>query len=121
MGVSNPQEIRYFTVNSIDYNDVLRIVYERPKGSFMPVSRSYRFPRVQKSLKSNGDGSKAQTVMESSPMMRDALAELEKLLSSRKEKQNIAADMLDELLQLEEEFTAHCEHLKALVDKIKTV
>lgn len=120
MGVVNPQEIVYFSVNSIDYNDFLRIVYDRPKGSFLPVSRSYRFPRVQKALRTGGDATEDKAVMVSSPMIGEALTELRSLLGTKEKKQDIAADMLDELRQFEEEFAMHSEHLKVLIDKIQT-
>lgn len=120
MGVANPDEITHFMVNSIDYNDVLRIVYDRPKGSFLPVSRSYRFPRVQKPLRTD-DAASNEAVMESSPMLREALDELEALLSSKERKLDIAADMLDELRQFEEEFHVHCEQLKILINRIQKV
>lgn len=121
MGVVNPQQIAYFSVNSIDYNDVLRIVYDRPTGSFLPASRTYRFPRVQKALSTAGDATEDKAVMQSNPMIREALAELRALLSTKEEKQDIAADMLDELRQFEEEFAMHSEHLKVLIDKIQAI
>lgn len=121
MGVVNPQEIISFTVNSVDYNDFLRIVYDRPKGSFLPVTRSYRFPRVQKALGTAGDATANKAVMESSPMMREALAELQALLSTKEQKQDIAADMLEELRQFEEEFAMHCERMKGLIDKSQSI
>ncbi len=119
MGVVNPQDITYFSVSSIDYKDYLRIVYSRPKGSFLPLSRSYQFPRVQKKVKAGSGGADGQVVMESSPMFREALAELRTLVGAKERKKDIAAEMLDELRQLEEEFAMHSEHLKVLIDKIR--
>ena len=118
LGVANPQEIEYFSVNSIDYNDFLRIVYDRPKGSLLPLSRSYRFPRIQKTLNSNDSGAKDQVVMESSPVFREVLAELRNLMGTREHKKDIVAEVLDELRQLEEEFALRSEHLKTLIKTI---
>ena len=118
LGVANPQEVEYFSVNSIDYNDFLRIVYDRPKGSLLPLSRSYRFPRIQKTLKSDDSGAKSQVVMESSPIFREVLAELRNLMGTREHKKDTVAEVLDELRQLEEEFALRSEHLKTLISKL---
>ena len=105
----------HFSVSSIDYNDFLRIVYDRPKGSLLPVGRSYRFPRVQKTLKSGDD----KVVMESSPAFREALAELQALMGAKQGKQDVAAAMLDELRQLEEDLAMRVECLESLIGKLK--
>jgi len=120
MGVIRPYEIAHFSVNSIDYTDFLRIVYERPKGSLLPVSRSYRFPRIQRTLKTNADAGDDKVIMESSPIFGEALVELQTLMGAKERKQDIAAEMLDELQHLEEEFAMHSEYLKVLIDKIRT-
>ena len=118
MGVTHPEQISYFSVNSIDYHDFLRIVYERPKGSFLAQSDSFRFPRVQKVLKED-DAADAGVVMESSPAYREAVAELKTIMAAKKSKEGIAATMLDELRQLEEDFAMHKERLKELINKIR--
>ena len=50
MGIQNPTEIRSYMVNSIATTDVLRIIYKRKEGSLLPASRSYDFPRVQRTV-----------------------------------------------------------------------
>ena len=40
MGVLHPLQISGYSVNSIDYIDVLRITYDRPKGSKLPGART---------------------------------------------------------------------------------
>ena len=119
MGVIHPKQIVHFSVSSIDYNDFLRIVYDRPKGSLLPLSRSYRFPRVQKSHKGEVDARADKVVMESSPAFREAIAELQALMGAKQGKQDIAADLLDELRQLEEDFSMRTEGLKTLIEKLK--
>ena len=118
MGIARPLEIAHFAVNSIDHTDFLRIVYNRSQGSLLPASRSYRFPRVQKKVGSRDDGTGDRFVMESSPEFREAVGELEKLLSIRESKNEIADEMLDALRQLQEEVAMHGEYLKMLIRKI---
>ncbi len=118
MGIVRPLEIAHFSVNSIDHTDFLRIVYNRSEGSLLPASRSYRFPRIQKQLGRRVEAGGEQIVMESSPEFREALDELETLLSVREHKTEIAEEMLDALRQLQEEVAMHGEYLKILINKI---
>ncbi len=120
MGVVHPEQIAYFSVSSINYTDFLRIVYDRPKASLLPASRSYRFPRVQAKAKKGADADE-KVVMESNPAFKEAVAELQALMGTKERKQDIAAEMLDELRQLEEEFAMHAEYMRALIEKIQKV
>ena len=114
MGVLHPLQIASYAVNSIEYTDVLRIVYERPKGSKLPGARTYRFPRVQKALKKEG----APAVMESNPALKAVLAELKDVCARRTENLDVATLILEELRLLEEDIALRSEYLKTLVEKI---
>jgi hypothetical protein len=116
MGVLHPLQISGYSLNSIDYIDVLRITYDRPKGSKLPGARTYKFPRVQKSLASDG-----AAVMESDPALRTVLAELQHVTELKGENQDIAQLIREELLLLEEDIALRSEFLKTLVDKINKV
>lgn len=114
MGVTNPQQIADFSVSSMDYTDYLRITYERPKGSILPFSRTYKFPRVQKRAKAAGSGDEG-IVIESNPAFLEAIAELQEIVKTVKRLPKNARAILDELHQLEEEFSFRCGRLKALI------
>lgn len=118
MGVLHPLQIASYSVNSIEYTDVLRIVYERPKGSRLPGSRTYKFPRVQKVLKKGAAADDAPTVMESDPALKAVLAELKDVCARRTENLDVAALILEELRLLEEDIALRSEYLKTLVEKI---
>ena len=117
MGVIHPQQIDSYSVNSIGYTDVLRIVYERPKGSLLPMTRTYKFPRVQQTAKSGG---KDETVMNSSPDFRAAIAELQDLLESKATTEDTSADILEELRLLEEDIALRSECIKRLLGRMET-
>ena len=119
MGVANPEQIAKFAVNSINYIDYLRITYDRPKGSLLPVRRTYEFPRIpNKSAADSGKG-ETEVLMESNPALRDALKELQEICGTRANKQDTVAEMLDELRRLEEEVDMRRENLQALIDKLQ--
>lgn len=115
MGIQHPEQIRNYMVNSISDIDVLRVVYKRKEGSLLPVSRSYEFPRVQRSVKDKTGGE--QAVMETAPALRDAVTELKSIMAARKDKPELAAVLLQELEALEQEMHCRMEHLRELIEK----
>jgi hypothetical protein len=121
MGVLHPQQIADFSINALEQTDYLRIVYDRPKGSLLATSRSYKFPREQKEVESGDDSATTQYVMQSSTEFREAVAELRVLLGGKEDKKELATTMLDQLHQLEEEFGMHTEALKALIEKVRAI
>ena len=80
LGILHPLEIDRYQVNSIANNDILRVIYERDKDSFLPDARTYKFPRVQKSATI---GNKEQVVLETHPQLKKALDELEALFAKK--------------------------------------
>ena len=116
MGVIHPEQIDRYMVNSILNLDVLRIIYQRRKGSLLPVSKTFEFPRVQKTV-AGGKG-ESQTVMETNPELRAAVTELKKLLEEREDKRSLTESIDEELRQLEEEIAMRCESIRRLVGRI---
>ena len=121
MGVKHPKQIAYFSVSSLDQTDYLRIVYERPKGSLLPTSRIYEFPRVQKDADAEDHEDAPEFVMVSCPEFREAVAELQKILSARESRQDLVETMLKQVQQLEEEVTMHTDYLKYLIEKVRAI
>ena len=113
MGILHPEQIRSYIVNSISGIDVLRIFYSRKPGSLLPTTRSYEYPRVQRTI--TGDSGESQTVLETAPELRAALAELKELLQSREPIPELAASVLDELESLEHELACRIQHIRELL------
>ena len=94
MGIENPQEIaRYALRQKSPREDVLKIFYEREKGSLLPVSRTYRFGRAVRTSVGDSGTARFDESFEVSPALLDAVAELDALLADRK-----GASPKDELL-----------------------
>ena len=94
MGIENPQEIaRYALRQKSPREDVLKIYYEREKGSLLPVSRTYRFGRATRTSVGDSGAPRFDESFEVSPTLLDAVAELDALLADRK-----GASPRDELL-----------------------
>ncbi len=120
MGVVNPLQIEKFYVNSVARTDILRIVYSRPKGSILPQSRTYRFPRIQKSSLVDSGTLEAEYVLETDPVLREAIDELQDILETKGNKQEVAGAILEELRSLEEDIALRSEYLRELVSKIQS-
>jgi len=116
MGVLHPEQILSYSLSSLDYTDFLRIVYDRPKNSELPFSRTYRFPRVQRTAKGSGQD---EALMNTSPALKEALEELADIVEARVDNRDIADAMHEEIQRLEEDIALQTKRLKALVDKIK--
>ena len=39
MGIQNPEQIEKFAIYTVGHTDILRVIYNRKKGSLLPVSR----------------------------------------------------------------------------------
>lgn len=120
MGVRHPEHVIKYSVNSIEFTDVLRIVYKRPEGSVLPETKTYKFPRVQKTG-IGGDGKPTtKMVMEGHPCLRAAVEELKQVLHAKKEAGTVADAILEELRLLEEDIDLRSSYIKELVKtKIK--
>jgi hypothetical protein len=116
MGVESPKQIAGYHISSLNLVDVLRVTYERPKGSILPSSRTYKFPRVQDSAPSGGR--QESVFMKTHPKLRAALEELQSILEAKTRKESIAEEILNEIALLEEDIAMRTECLKVLVSKI---
>jgi len=118
MGVQHPDEIEKFAVYTVGHTDVLRIIYDRKKGSLLPVSWRYKFPQVKKSVIVDSGTRQTETLFESTPAFRAALHELEQLKLAREQGQDLAAMIREEFQYLEEDIALRSQYIKKLLDKL---
>ena len=118
MGVKNPEQIARFAMYMVNNKDILRIIYDRKAGSILPVSKKYSFPRVKKSTLVDSGTRKTEVIFESTPTFRNALSELEKIVSARKSTGDIGKLIAEEVRLLEEEVAARTDYIKKLVASI---
>jgi len=118
MGILNPEQIEKFSVYTTDDLDVLRIIYARKKGSLLPVSKNYKFPRIKKSVMVDSGTRQTTMVYESTSAFRDALSELEHLKEEKSHATDISALISEEIRLLEEDIALRIEYIKTLVKKV---
>ncbi len=118
MGIQNPDEIARYELYSVNNMDILRIIYDRKKGSFLPVTRKYRFPQLKKSTLVDSGTRETRVLFESSAELRAAVADLDSLMKARKSVAVGKEALVSEVRLLEEEVTVRINHIKSLVDQL---
>lgn len=110
MGIANPTEIvRYTLRQKSGREDVLKVFYEREKGSFLPVSRTYRFGRGMKTSVADSGEPRFDDSYEISPVLLEAVTELDALVGKP-----AGASAKDELM-------AEIDAMKAMLEGGKPV
>ncbi len=122
MKIRNPLEIVRYSVQTIERSDehvdVLRIVYKRKKGSFLPESKRFRFPQIKKTTMENSGRRKIDIRWEESPFLQKAISELDLILSTELSKKEIKKIILDEMRRLEEDAKIRIDYIRSLVQSI---
>lgn len=118
MGIQKPMQIDRYQVNSISNFDILRVTFEDGESSFLPSTRTYKFPRVQKKVNVGNKDESIQPVMETHPDLRNALHELKSLLATKECKECVAETVIEELQALEEEVAMRSEYIKDLINRL---
>ena len=118
MGIKNPQQIDRYSLQASDNNDVLRIVYKREKGSILPSSKKFKFPRNVRTIEQDGGSKKNETISEVSPALSRAITELHKIVSIKRSRSEQKEIITDEIHRLEEEINSRVSYLKTLIKQL---
>lgn len=118
LGILNPLQIDRYQVNSIANHDVLRVIYERGADSFLPSTRTYKFPRVQKDAVIGKEKKSVQPVLETHPDLKKAVDELEHIFATKECKECVAETVLEELQALEDEIEMRASYIRELVKQL---
>ena len=119
MGVNNPAQIEKFAIYTIGNTDVLQIVYDRKKGSLLPVIRRYKFPQVKESVLVDSGTRQTEVIWQSTPAFREAVHELETLKKERAAGQDLKAMLKEEIRLLQEDIALRAQYIDSLIDQIK--
>ena len=118
MGIRNPKEIDRYSLQTINNFDILRIVYRRTKGSLLPASKRFRFPRTEKVNLGGGDARATQVYYEVSPVVHKAMVELDMIVKSKRDRARQLAVIKEEMQRLEEENSSRIAYIKSLIDEL---
>lgn len=118
MGVQNPEQIARFAFYTVEHTDILHIVYDRKKGSLLPVSRKYKFPQIKKSTLVDSGTRRTEVLWESSPVFQNAITELNQIMKKRETKVDTRKLIVEEVAALEEDVAVRIDYIKSLIDKV---
>jgi hypothetical protein len=119
MDVTRPDQIKHYTLHIEQNNiDVLKIFYERKKGSFLPERKTFRFGRSTKMVATGDRKNPTSQVSEISPFLLNAISELDSIVSGHKSVVDMKEHALERLAQLEQEITSAHEEIRTLLKKL---
>lgn len=116
LGINRPHEISGYTLTTENDNDVLRVRYMRQKGSLLPTSKRFKFPRRPMPGVHTLPGEPEMT--EISPALEDALAELSSLLSDSKSEHDKKVELIRELDEFESFIRTQLAEFRAEIEKL---
>ena len=118
MDVNRPEQIKHYTLHLENNIDVLKIFYERKKGSFLPERKTFRFGRSVKMMATGDRNNPTSQVSEISPFLLEAIAELDSIVSTNKSTVDMKEHVIERLGQLEQEITSAHEEIRTLLKKL---
>ncbi len=118
MGITSPEDISRYSLQKSNNVDILRIVYKRQKGSFLPTSKKFRFGRAKKMVVTDGGSNKTEVIHEISPFLGKAIDELHEIVNMKLSQNEQKEVILDEISRLEEETNTRITYLKALINQL---
>ncbi len=122
MKINMPTQIDRYSVQTVEHpdehTDVLRVVYKRKKGSLLPESKRFRFPRIKKTSLEDGGTRKMNMRWEVSPFLQKAISELDQVISTKLSKKENIKLILEEMKRLEEDAAHRIDYIRSLVESI---
>jgi len=118
MGINNPGEIERYSLNTTNNIDVLRIVYKRQKGSFLPTSKRFEFGRASKTIVVDSGTKKTKIVHVISPFLQKAMKELDGIISAKKSNIEQAKLVKLELQRLHQDMASRLVYIESLIDEL---
>lgn len=119
MGIKNPNQINHYSVYQVHPDtDLLKIKYARPKGSFLPVTRSYTFQRSPKPQIRDSASQEIITIYEVSPQLTAALNELDQIVEAHQSIKELQQHLHNEVDRIQHDFQSEMEGLRQLIKKL---
>ncbi len=115
MGITKPETIDRYSLQTINNIDILRIVYRKQKGSILPDSKRFRFPRTEKMTPGDGNARDTQIFYEVSPEVHKAMVELDQIVKAKRDRKHQLELIKEEIQRLQEETSTRIDYINSLV------
>lgn len=116
MGVTSPDQIAsYDLIDGELHDDILKLRYQRPAGSFLPVTRTYQFARTPRA----SDSAAGLVDYEIAPTLSAALLELDAIVRDKTERKVAIADIRARISALDGEIRAELRSLQTALKRLE--
>jgi len=119
MGIPHPETIDRYSLQTVNNMDILRIVYKKQKGSILPDSKRFRFPRTEKMTPGDGSAKDSHVYSEISPVVHKAMAELDQIVKAKRNRSNQLDLIKEEIQRLQEETSGRIAYIESLVSELE--
>ena len=118
LGITDPDEIDRYSLQTINNVDILRIVFRRQQGEMISESKKFRFGRAERYLRSEGGSQTPEVVHEVSPMVTRLMAELDSIVAKKNSIERQLEIIEEELRRLEEENSHRIAYIRTLIGEL---
>ena len=118
MGINNPGEVERYSLNTTNNIDILRIIYKRKKGSFLPASKRFEFGRSKKTVVTDSGTEKTEIMHIISPFLQKAMKELDEVINVKKSNIEHAKLVKQELQRLHQDMASRLVYIESLIDEM---
>jgi len=118
MGIKNPGEIDRYSLSTTNDVDILRVIYKRKKGSFLPTSKRFEFGRATKTVVTDSGTHKTEILYPISPFLQKAMEEMDEIIDTKKSTIEHAKLVKQELQSLHQEVASRLVYIESLIDEM---
>ena len=118
MDITRTEQIRHYTLHQEGNRDVLKIFYQRKKGSFLPERKTFRFGRSAKMISTGDREHPTREVYEISPFLLKAVSELDQLLKQHDAVVDKKQHIIERMAQIEQEIQSAHEEIRGLLKEL---
>ncbi len=118
LGVTDPEEIDRYSLQTVNNVDILRIVYRRQKGDILSESKKFRFGRAERYQRSEKGSQTPEVAYEVSAVVSKLMEELDRIVAAKHSREHRLEVIEDELRRLEEENNHRIAYIRKLLSEL---
>lgn len=118
LGITDPEDIDRYSLQTVNNVDVLRIVYRRQKGEILSESKKFRFGRAERYTRSDTGSQTPEIYYEVSPAVSNLMQELDRIVTRKHSREHRLEIIEEELRRLEEENNHRIAYIRKLIGEL---
>ncbi len=118
LGLTSVEHVEKYSLRSEGDHDVLKIYYERSKGSIIKKSEKFKFHRPRRTVKWDSSSNDYSEVSEVSPLLTKVLAELDAITNQDKREADLKQQVLEDLKHLEKVVQNKIKEIESKLERL---